>query len=229
MDLIENFQDRLKGYGVTAWVYAVDKTLSEEIWNEIESQIQSSNVMIFAVSAYTENAEGQKRELEIALEKFEELDIINRVFPLALRDTPWSVFPEKLRHINGERLDAYNVKTISFNIASRLFPQLFEEHRAKEWKFPVPGEWLEICGMHEIIEEYFEIGDVLYFKSISPMGLFECFAPKINELFWIAPEYVRPAIVTERIEEIEKNMPYIYTTLGQIEIERHGWDGYHSK
>ena len=58
MDLIENFQDRLKGYGVTAWVYAVDKTLSEEIWNEIESQIQSSNVMIFAVSAYTENAEG---------------------------------------------------------------------------------------------------------------------------------------------------------------------------
>lgn len=229
MDLIGNFQDRLKGYGVSAWVYSVDKTLSEETWKEIEAKIQLSSVMIFAVSAYTENAEGQKRELEIALNKFENFDISTRFFPLALRDTPFSIFPDKLRNINGERLDAHNVKTAAFKIASSFFPDLFENQRAKEWNIPVPGEWLEICGMHEIIEAYFEIGDILYFKTISPMGLFECFAPKINDLFWIAPEYVRPAIVTDAIKEAERNMPFIYTTLGQIQIERYGWDAWHSE
>ena len=83
--------------------------------------------------------------------------------------------------------------------------------------------------MHENIEEFFELGDVLYFKSISPMGLFECYAPKIEGLFWIAPEYVKPAIVTDAIKETERNMPTIYTTFGQNQIEAYGWDVWRSK
>ena len=65
MDIIENFQDRLKGFGVTSWVYSIDATLSEDAWVEIEKQIHSCAVMIFAVSSYTDSAEGQKKELEI--------------------------------------------------------------------------------------------------------------------------------------------------------------------
>lgn len=229
MGLIENFQDRLKDFGVTAWVYSVDKSLSNNTWKEIETRIQSSSVMIFAVSAYTEDAEGQKMEMEMALKKFDDFQVNCKFFPLALRNTPFPIFPEKLRYINGERLDAHNVKTVAFNIANRFFPQLFEQQRDKQWKIPIPGEWLEICKMHEIIEEYFEIGDKLYFRSISPMGLLECFAPKIDDLFWIAPEYVKPAKITDEDKELEKNIPFIYTTMGQFQIESCGWDVWKNK
>ena len=41
-----------------------------------------------------------------------------------------------------------------------------------------------------MIEEYFDIGDKLYFRAVSPIGLFKCYAPKLNKLFWIAPQNV---------------------------------------
>lgn len=228
-DLVENFRDHLKQLGVTAWVYSVDKTLSEGTWAEIDKRIRSSSILIFAVSAHTKNAEGQKRELTILLGNIEKRASNSRFFPLALRDTPFPLFPEKLRHVNGERLDAHNVKTVAFNIARQFFPQLFENQRAEKWKTPVPGEWLEICGMHEIIEEYFELGDKLYFRAVSPMGLFECFAPKINSLFWVAPEYVKPALLTDEDKEVRQAIPDIYTVKGQLEIERLGWDVWHKQ
>jgi len=230
MDLIENFRDYLmECFGIPAWVYSVDKSLSEEIWREIESRIQSSSIMIFAVSGYTDNSEGQKKELELAFDKIEKTQGDFQCFPLALRDTPFRLFPQKLRHINGKRLNASNVKSVAFDIASQFFPQLFEAQRTEKWKIPVPGEWLEICGMDEFIEEYFALGDKLYFRRVSQMGLFECFAPKINSLFWVDSRNLKPALLTDEDKDMERNIPYIYTVMGQIQIEKLGWDAWHKQ
>ena len=33
--------------------------------------------------------------------------------------------------------------------------------------------------------------DLLYFRRLSPLGLFECYSPKLGDLFWILPENVQ--------------------------------------
>ena len=73
-DLIENFKDHLKNNGIEAWVYSLDKTLAEDVWDEICKKMHSSRVIIFAISKYTTNAEGQKKEIEIALNKVRQID-----------------------------------------------------------------------------------------------------------------------------------------------------------
>ncbi len=85
----------------------------------------------------------------------------------------------------------YTVKSVAMNFARSLFPELFEAEQEREWKCPRPGQWLEVSMIDAYIEEYFQLGDPVYFRRLSPLGLFECYAARINALFWFAPQNLR--------------------------------------
>jgi hypothetical protein len=55
------------------------------------------------------------------------------------------------------------------------------------------------------------------------MGLFECYAPKIQGLFWIAPENVQSSINDENVKKLEESIPTIYTVNGMADIQMLGW------
>lgn len=75
-----------------------------------------------------------------------------------------------------------------------------------------------------MVEEYFDVGDKLYFRMISPLGLFDCYAPNLGEQFWIAPENVRRMVNYEEAEEMRRSVPFIYQITGMVEIMRLGWE-----
>ena len=190
-DLVENFADRLLQNGIKAWVYSIDKTLSEEIWSEIETRIDEAEIFVFAASFDSCGAHGQRREFEMAVEKVQHQGGELQLLPIVLRDFPFSELPTSLQRINGFRLDAFNVKSTAQHLARAFFPDLFDNARNEPWKCPRPGQWLEVCKINQGIEGYLEQGNLLYFRRLSPLGLFECYSPDLNGLFWISPENVR--------------------------------------
>lgn len=222
-DIVENLRDHLCRYGVRAWVYSLDKTLAADAWEEIESKILESDLVIFVVSESTPSAKGQQRELKLALEKVAPVSGTEKIMPIII-GTAFSALPEELRYKNGISLNNHKVKSVAWEIVSRVFPALIEMETSQPWKFPVPGEWLEVSNLDEILEEYFDIGDKLYFRSISPMGLLECYSPKIKELFWIAHENVKASSNREADKKLEAFVPRIFRVSGMIEIQRRGWE-----
>ena len=68
-DIVKNFASCLKEFGVTAWVYSTDKTLAEDLWVEIEAKILESEVFLFMASRFSQDAQGQHRELSSAVAK----------------------------------------------------------------------------------------------------------------------------------------------------------------
>lgn len=136
--------------------------------------------------------------------------------PLFLDGADLSLCPEPLRRQNGDFLNPSNVKTIARKISKHNFPILFERNCNTTWNYPIPGEWLEIGELDGIVEEYLDIGDMLYFRAISPMGLFECFSPKINGLYWIAPENVKRSIEIDN-DQLITMVPYEYTIMGMLD------------
>lgn len=224
-DIVANLRSRLREHGVEAWAYSYDKTLAQEAWKEIEEKINQSHVMLFIASEYTETAEGQHQELELVFQKISNSKQPIVIFPVVIRDFKFSNLPAKLKHINGERLTAYNVKTVALNIAKIIFPQLFLASQSPEWEYPRPGEWLEICNLDSIIEEYCDIGDQVYFRRISPIGLFECYFPKINDLFWFSPYNLRRTKIIGEDGRLEREtVPLRYRFVTSIECERKGYE-----
>ncbi len=228
IDIVENLRGHLGRFGVTAWVYSLDRTLAADAWEEIETRIAESDLVIFVVSKSTPNAEGQQRELKLALEKIVPIAGTEKIMPVAITGTDFSALPDELRTKNGIYLDGYTVKSVAWIIAKRAFPSLVEAESMKPWRYPIPGEWLEVSGLDGIIEQYFDIGDKLYFRALSPMGLLECYAPRISGLFWIAPENVKASTDIEDEKELEASVPKIYRVGGLIEILRRGWDSWHA-
>ena len=196
-DLVENFAARLLQYGVKAWVYSIDKTLSDATWGEIETRIDEAEVFAFAASVDSCGAHGQRREFELAIEKVHRQGGELRLLPIVLRDFPFSELPTALQRVNGFQLDAYNVESMAHQMARRFFPDLFDNERDKPWKCPKPGQWLEVHLIDPGIEGALTLKDPLYFRRLSPMGLFECYSPKLNELFWIMPENVRACEISQ--------------------------------
>jgi len=227
-DIVENLRDHLGRFGVTAWVYSIDRILAADAWEEIESRIMESDLVIFVVSKSTPNAKGQQRELKLALKKVTLVVGTEKIMPIAITGTKFSALPVELRSKNGLYLDGYTVKSVAWKIAKRAFPSLVEKESAKPWKYPTPGEWIEVSELDDIVEQYFDIGDKLYFRALSPMGLLECFAPRIKGLFWIAPENVRASTDIERDKGLEAHVPRIYRVSGMIEIVRRGWESWHA-
>lgn len=227
--LVENLRDHLCQFGVNAWVYSHDRTLAEDAWEEIKMKIKECNVVIFVVSNNTPNAQGQRKELELALDKIEPAAGAGRIFPIVVEDTQFSSLPEKLRYKNGLRLDNHSMKSNALAIARLAFPGKLDNEIKRHWKHPVPGEWLEVSNLDTLIEEDFNLGDPLYFRQISPMGLFECYSPNIAGLFWILPDNVRIAKDPDRYEALKAEIPFIYRVSGMIEIQRLGWNDWHKK
>lgn len=228
-DIVENLREQFKDIGISAWVYSRDRILGENMWDEIKRTIKESDVVIFVVSDSTPNASGQQQELEFFLKEIEPITSASRIIPLFIDGTNPTNFPEPLRRKNGDFLNGGNVKTVARKIARHAFPSLFKQKSEKPWNYPIPGEWLEVSNLDGIVEEFFDIGDKLYLRMISPLGLFECYAPKINELFWIAPENVQRSLEIGKEKELEKLVPHIYTVNGMIDIQMLGWNEWHAR
>ena len=224
-DIVENFAYRLEELGVSTWVYSRDRTLAEDIWEEIEEKIKLSDLFIFIVSPRTANAEGQDRELELALTKITEGGGEFRMIPIVVHGGRFSDLPEVLRRVNGESLDCYTVSSTACKIAETFFPDLVESSGNEPWKCPRPGQWLEVCHINYTIEEFFEAGDRVYFRRLSPLGLFECYAPKINGLFWFAPQHLKASGIVDEGGALERTeVPHSYRYATSYEYERVGMD-----
>ncbi len=147
IDIVENLSTELKTQGIKAWLHSLGRTLAKNAWNEITKMIKESTVIIFVVSKSTKYAEGQKKELDIALEKTLSVSDSTKIMPIFVDDTPTSDAPEELRRKIGIFLNARTVKSTVFKIATQLFPELNSNHLSKPWKYPRPGEWLKISKL----------------------------------------------------------------------------------
>ena len=225
-DIIENLREKFQDLDINAWVYSRDATLGNEMWSEIESKLRESSVIIFVISDNTPNASGQQKEIELVFNKIKPITSELRIMPLFIEGAEPSHCPEPLRLQNGEFLNASNIQTIARKIAKHNFPILFERNCNKPWKYPIPGEWFEISDLDGIVEEHFDIGDKLYFRTISPMGLFECYSPKIKGLFWISPENVKRSTEISH-DQLEILVPYVYTISGMTDLQMRGWNEWH--
>ena len=126
-DIIDNLRERLVSYGIKAWVYSHDKTISKDIWEEINEKIMSCKMILFVVSKHTNRAKGQHKELEFAIEKISSSHPHISIVPVIIGDIRFSDVPESINHINGIHLDIYNIKTVTLenlkNIEARYTTQ----------------------------------------------------------------------------------------------------------
>jgi hypothetical protein len=134
-----------------------------------------------------------------------------KLLPIVIGDLPFSELPLELRNINGVRLNAHIVASTAHLVAKQFFPDLSDSARSDPWKCPKPGDWLEVCNLDPGIEESLTLGDQLYFRRLSPLGLFECYSPKLNGLFWILPENVSSS-ARRRDEQQSVPRPFRYET-----------------
>lgn len=137
--------------------------------------------------------------------------------------------PKKLKHINGIFINGQNIKSKTDKIAKSIFPDLVKSEIEKPWKIPNSGSWLEISETDEVIDEYFEVGDLLYFRTISPTGFLECYSPKLKGLFWILPENITTCNDKSIDSAQQESVPVEYSIMGMIEIQRLGWEAWHKK
>lgn len=207
-DLVENFADHLLRLGIKAWVYSIDKTLSADLWEEIENTLRQAELFVYVVSAHSAGASGQQRELDMAVKRVKGSAPAFKLLPIAIGDLAFSELPEALRNINGVRLSAHTVASTAHQVARQFFPDLFDTTRNQPWKCPKPGEWLEVCSIDPGIEESLSLGDQLYFRRLSPLGLFECYSQKLNGLFWILPENVRSSDQSQDIHRVPRQFRY---------------------
>lgn len=211
-DLLNNLAGRLKELNIDVWIYSRNKTYGKNAWNEIKDKILISNIFIYAFSSNSVKAKGQKRELNIALKNSK------NILPLSVNDELFHLLPLSIRFINGDKLDCYNVKEISQKIVNRYFSPKKIKKTAK-WYFPIPGDWLRVVNLNRYTESDLEIGDFLLFRKISPMGLFECYAPKLNGFYWIFHEDVVKHINVDDIKRLNSNVPNSFSTMKMLEID----------
>jgi hypothetical protein len=50
VEIVENLKDHFGRYGVTAWVYSLDRTLAADAWEEIQARIEESDLVIVQFS-----------------------------------------------------------------------------------------------------------------------------------------------------------------------------------
>lgn len=63
----------------------------------------------------------------------------------------------------------------------------------------------------------------MYFRRLSPLGLFECYSPKRGQLFWFAPQDLRIADVVDEDGSLEQaEVPWRYRYSTSFDMERLG-------
>ena len=75
---------------------------------------------------------------------------------------------------------------------------------------PLPGTWLQVSRLDKVIRHDLALGDKLYFRMRSPIGLFGCYAPKLRRLFWIDPANVHVVTDGATTHTLEQEIPAIY-------------------
>ena len=87
-----------------------------------------------------------------------------------------------------------------------------------------PFGWLEGVGLFDGMENCFELGDLLYFRRLSPMVLFECYLTQNEGLYWLPSNTVKLVNLTEtEQEERESLVPFIYTISAMIDADHVGF------
>ncbi len=81
-----------------------------------------------------------------------------------------------------------------------------------------------MSNIDEFIGNHVALGDKLYFRTLSPMGLFECYSPRLKGLFWIAPENVSIFLDFENDKESELDIPREYKVFTMFEMMETGWN-----
>lgn len=222
-DIVENLAGRLRDIGVQAWVYSIDRTLAEEVWKEIEEKIRLCELFIFVASKYSVDAQGQHRELQLALDRFKKDNVSLRMIPILIDNINFRGLPDELGRKNGLTLDAYTVNSTANEITKTFFPDLLNTEQNRDWKCPKPGQWLEVCNIDQWTEKHFDIGDRVYFRRISPLGLFECYSPKLAGLFWFAPHNLRATDIVDEGGMLERDrVPKSYRYSASYDFERIG-------
>ena len=192
-DLAENIREQFTEFGVSTWVYSYDRTAGADAWVEIEEQLTESSLVLFMVGPMTHEAPGQSRELDLALSAIHEHPGDLVIVPLVVDGLSFSDVPEALRRVNGFALEPHTTKTLAWKVTTQFFPELAGDYHESPWNYPRPGDWLQICQMDEQLEQYFKLGEHVYFRRLSPMGFFECYCPKIAEVFWFWPPNLKRA------------------------------------
>ena len=82
----------------------------------------------------------------------------------------------------------------------------------------------KVSNIDEFIGNHMALGDKLYFRTLSPMGLFECYSLKLKGLFWIAPENVSISLDFEDDKQNELDIPKEYKVFTMFQMMLTGWD-----
>lgn len=222
-DIVENLRGQFRVYGIKAWVYSKDSTITAAAWREIESKILEAGLFLYIASPTSNNAVGQQRELNFALDKRTKFKS-RKIMALTLPGIEFNELPETLSKYTGLKLDINTIQSVTYNIATTVFPHIVKKSISEPWKYPVPGDWLQVSNIDEFIGNKVALGDKLYFRTLSPMGLFECYSPKLKGLFWIAPENVSISLDFENNKQSELDIPREYKVFTMFEMMSAGWN-----
>ena len=174
----------------------------------MEERIDQARVIAFLVSKQTTEAAGQQREIELPPRRISSNSSPEISALLTDDDVEFPALPKQLQLLNGDRLSAFNVKRVAFEIANQFFPETVPKwEQQTRWRYPRPGDWLEICRIEGAeVEESFKFGDQVQVRRLSLMGLFECYAPKIKGRFWFWHGDLRPVAPTNAIWQSRDGM-----------------------
>jgi TIR domain len=220
-EIVDSLRDCLSDLGIRAWVYSHDRTIARDAWDEIKEKIESCKMVIYVVSKESVGAEGQRRELDMAIDLLSRTRPDLLTVPVLVGDMNFSTIPKSISHVNGLYLDAFSKKSTALELAKLLSPDIAGENWA--WRYPHPSQWLEVCNLDQWTEEFFDLGDYVYFRRLSPMGFFECYSPKLDGLFWFYSKNLRPAPIVDEDGAYEReNVPREFRVITMImkEFER---------
>lgn len=219
-------------YGIEAWVYSYDAVVAQDSWDQIESSLRESAVVVFLASRFTRDSQGQHRELQMALHRMSlagtpaplfAIIILEVEPPYCFEDVVYSELPPELRRRHGLTISRGDRHLAAYSVAAEFFPGHVAVETPPPWLFPCPGEWLRVSVLDVALAERFRVGDYVYFRRLSPMGLFDCYCPQTGDLFWFYPHNLSRVSPRPASAEMPQ-VPTIYSIDGIREAESRGYD-----
>lgn len=188
LQIASAIRTQLGQLGVHTWMYEYDKLLGDDVWEDIERNLRSSRVVLFLITDNTKAAKGQHREFQLfALAKKTHPDLVQLPLFVTCDESRIPLTCEELQKTNGIKVFPGQYASTAWQIAKAHFPGCLES-RNVPWLFPRPGQWLRVT---ELPPDWDRIGvhlnDHVYFRRISPAGLFECYIPRTQETGWFVP------------------------------------------
>ena len=221
-EVAENLHSRFNEYYVKTWAYCRDKIPGVVTWNGIEEGLKSAKLILWLCSHNSKKSQGQLKELDIwnAANSKQKPTLI----PVLLEKTVKEDLPKVIRCLNYEKLEMYNFGSFALRITKKFFSGKAEKFVSNSWFYPRPSDWLEIIDFYGDMERHFELGDQVYFRKISPVGLFECYSPKLKELYWLPSDTVKIVNLSdEERDSKESEIRQEFSILAMIDAEATGF------